>query len=98
MNKHATLTVSLLIGLLVAALAYYAMTTVPPGSSLPLCTEVTSTQWSNISFNEDTSNSAEIAYVVRVNHSPVKGVISLTLGIFAGVLAFRFARENSKYN
>lgn len=94
MSNGHTKTVTILIGVLVAALAYYAMATVPPGMSLPLNTESGSTRWSNISFHEDTSGSAEVMYFIRVDHSPLKAGISIMLGALAAVMVlWRGSRE-----
>ena len=90
-TAHSTSAVrAILVGLGSAVIIYYLCTAIPPGSLLPLSSEVTSTSRSNVEFRPDTSGNAEVMYYLQVGHSlPMIGLSLLAGFVIAAILFVR---------
>jgi hypothetical protein len=82
---HRTAFLATSAGVVLTFLIYYFSSAVPPGATLPVFVEGPQTTWTNVKIHQTPTDSAEVAYLLKVHHSLPKFSISATFGILLGL-------------
>ena len=77
--------IALTAGLIFTVLIYYFISSVPPGTTLPVFVEGPQTTWTNVKMHETPTDSAEVAYLLKVHHSLPRFSVSAICGLLLGL-------------
>lgn len=87
--------IALSAGLIFTVLIYYFISSVPPGTTLPVFVEGPQTTWTNVKIHQTPADSAEVAYLLKVHHSLPRFSVSATCGILLGWGILWWARSTN---